>query len=104
MSRQQQLSDLFSPQLTASIFKQAPGGITYGPTANRDGMIIARVTGISHPQIPADNPMVQRGFQQIAGQFQEDLILSLAQAARDKQGVKINQKLVDQTVGGEGGS
>ncbi len=104
MSRQQQLSDLFSPQLSASIFRQAPGGITYGPTADRQGMIIARVTGISHPQIPADNPMVQRGFQQIAGQFQEDIILGLAQAARDKQGVKINQKLVDQTVGGEGGS
>ena len=104
MSRQQQLSDLFSPQLTASIFRQAPGGITYGPTANREGMIIARVTGISHPQIPPNNPMVQRGFQQIAGQFQEDIILGLAQAARDKQGVKINQKLVDQTVGGEGGS
>jgi len=104
MSRQQQLNDLFSPQLTASIFRQAPGGITYGPTANHEGMIIARVTGISHPQIPADNPMVQRGFQQIAGQFQEDIILGLAKAARDKQGVKINQKLVDQTVGGEGGS
>ena len=104
MSRQQQLSDLFSPQLTAAIFRQAPGGITYGPTANREGMIIARVTGISHPQIPPNNPMVQRGFQQIAGQFQEDIILGLAQAARDKQGVKINQKLVDQTVGGEGGS
>ena len=48
--------------------------------------------------------MVQRGFQQIAAQFQEDMILALAKAARDKQGVKINQKLVDQTIGGEGGS
>ena len=67
-------------------------------------MVIARVTGISHPQIPPDSPMVQRGVQQISAQFQEDMILALANAARDKQGVKINQKLVDQTIGGEGGS
>jgi peptidyl-prolyl cis-trans isomerase D len=103
LSRQQS-SDLFSPQLVALIFREPPGGMAYGPTTNRAAMVIARVTGISHPQIPADNPMVQRGFRQIAGQFQEDLILSLAKAGRDKQGVKINQKLVDQTLGGEGGS
>jgi peptidyl-prolyl cis-trans isomerase D len=100
----QQTSELFSPQLIASIFREPPGGIAYGPTANRGAMVIARVTGISHPQIPANNPMIQRGFQQIASQFQEDVLLSLAKAGRDKQGVKINQKLVDQTIGGEGGS
>jgi peptidyl-prolyl cis-trans isomerase D len=99
----QQISDLFSPPLITSIFREPPGGIAFGPTANREGMVIARVTGISHPQIPPDSPIVQRGFQQISAQFQEDIILALAKAARDKKGVKINQKLVDQTLGGEGG-
>jgi hypothetical protein len=41
----------------------------------------------------------------LAGQLAEDLTVSLAQDARAKQGVKVNQKLFDQAVGnGEGGS
>jgi peptidyl-prolyl cis-trans isomerase D len=104
LSRQDTTGELFSPQLVNMIFREPPGGIAYGPTTNRAGMVIAQITGISHPQIPADSPIIQRGFQQITGQFEEDILLSLAKAGRDKQGVKINQKLVDQTIGGEGGS
>jgi peptidyl-prolyl cis-trans isomerase D len=97
-------SELFSPAAVTSVFRQPAGGIAFGPTANGAGMVIARVTGIAHPQIPPNSPLVQRSFQPVVEQFQEDLILGVAQATRAKEGVKINQKLVDQTLGGEGGS
>jgi hypothetical protein len=58
-----------------------------------------------HPPIPQASAGFQRGMRALAGQLGEDITVSLAQDARTKQGVKVNQKLLDQAVGnGEGGT
>ena len=97
--------ETFSPQLISKLFQVGPNAIVYGPTTHGSGILIARVTGIVHPQIPQQSPGFQRGMHELASQLAEDMTVSLAQDARAKQGVKVNQKLFDQAVGnGEGGS
>jgi peptidyl-prolyl cis-trans isomerase D len=98
-------NETFSAQLVSKLFQVGPNGIVYGPTANGSGILIARVTGIMHPPIPQASAGFQRGMRALAGQLGEDIAVSLAQDARTKQGVKVNQKLLDQAVGnGEGGT
>jgi len=98
LSREQP-NALFSPELIAKLFQLGPNGIAYGPTANHSGYLIARVTGIAHPPIPEASQGFQRGRRAVAGQVAEDITGALANDARDKQGVKVNQKLYDQAVG-----
>ena len=98
-------NESFSAALIAKLFQVPPHGIVYGPTAHRDGFIVARVTGVAHPPLPEASPGFRRGMQVLAGQIADDIALALAQDARAKQGVKVNQKLFDQAVGnGESGS
>ena len=73
-----------------------------GPALTGSGFIVARVTGILHPTLAADEPGYQQGLNELSSAIASDITVSLANAARTKQGVKINQKLVDQAVGGEG--
>jgi peptidyl-prolyl cis-trans isomerase D len=101
----EQPNALFSPELIGKLFQLGPNGIAYGLTTNHTGYLIARVTGIVHPPIPEASNGFQRGRHAVAGQVVDDITSALANAARDKQGVKINQKLYEQAVGnGEGGS
>ncbi len=98
----QSSNELFSPELIAALFRVPPNGVVSGPTGKADSYIIARVTGVAHPPLPLDNPGYQQSVSKLAGQFGDDIAVTLASAARAKQGVKTNQKLVDQATGGEG--
>ena len=59
--------------------------------------MIAQVSGISHPPLnPADvQPIAARFSQQVA----QDFTLNAANAARARQGVKVNQKLLTSLTG-----
>ncbi len=92
----------FSPALVTNLFSVGYGGTVAGPALTGGGFIVARVTGILHPTLTPDQPGYQQGLNELSGTIASDITASLANAARAKQGVKINQKLVDQAVGGEG--
>ncbi|MDE1938934.1 MAG: SurA N-terminal domain-containing protein [Alphaproteobacteria bacterium] len=92
----------FSPQLVAALFNAKPGTSVYGPVGKGDTYVVARVTGITHPLPPVTNPDYMQGVRMISRGVASDITQSLAAAARDKQGVKINSKLLDSVVGGEG--
>jgi peptidyl-prolyl cis-trans isomerase D len=76
------------------LFAAQPGGVEFGVQGLSGNYIIARVTGISHPPVnPADpnfQPIAMRFGQQVA----QDFSLNAANAARTRQGVKVNQKLL----------
>lgn len=90
----------FSPALVSSLFKVTPGSIVDGPMGTGGNYIIARVTGVLHPPLPEANPGYQQGVRQLSEQIAGDITISLAKAARDKEGVKINQSMVDRVLGG----
>ena len=69
------------------------------PTADRDGVIVARVTGIAHP--PANVDFTYQRFEtSIGGQAATDFEQALAVAARQRLGVTINQQQVNRVTGG----
>ena len=64
--------------------------------------MIARVTGISHPPLNPRDPGFQRAAQRLSQAMAQDFSVDLANAARTRQGVKVNQKLMSQiTEGGQ---
>jgi peptidyl-prolyl cis-trans isomerase D len=85
---------MFSADLVTRLFAAQPGGVEFGVQGLSGNYIIARVTGISHPPVnPADpnfQPIAMRFGQQVA----QDFSLNAANAARTRQGVKVNQKLL----------
>jgi peptidyl-prolyl cis-trans isomerase D len=100
----EQVSDIFSAVLIQKIFSARPGAIVTGPGSAGGGFIIARVSGVAHrPLSPAD-PRYRAGLQQLSSQIAQDIVDGLAKAERAKLNVKINDKLLNQAVGGEGGS
>ncbi|MGH6870986.1 MAG: SurA N-terminal domain-containing protein [Rhizomicrobium sp.] len=90
--------------LIAKIFAAPPGSSVGGAVAKDDTYIVARVTGVRHPPAPVGNPEYEKFIGQVSAGTADDIATSLALAARDKNGVTINQKLVDQTTssGNEG--
>jgi len=93
----------FSPVLVAALYAAAPGEAVFGPLGKGEGYVVARVSGIAHQMPPTDDPMFRQGVRQISRGIAGDVIESFAGVARDKQGVTINNKLLDNVVGsGEG--
>ena len=87
------------PALIGRIF-EVPGGTgVAGPSANGDSYIVARVSGVFHPQIPPTSMEFLQGAEQLGHQAAQDFESVLARAARDKQGVTINQANADRITG-----
>ena len=85
--------------LVSKLFDSPPGGVVSAPTADRDGVIVARVTGIAHP--PANVDFTYQRFEtSIGGQAATDFEQALAVAARQRLGVTINQQQVNRVTGG----
>lgn len=91
----------FSAALMAKLFDAAPGGVVEAPQGTGGNHIIAKVTGIAHPQTPNMAQIFAGAAQQISGQGGDDLILSFANAERERQGVTVNQQLLQQAIGGQ---
>ncbi|HEY5347539.1 MAG TPA: SurA N-terminal domain-containing protein [Rhizomicrobium sp.] len=91
-------SAVFSADVIDSLFETAPGGITAGPTGDGN-YVIALLTGIDHPKPKGGEGFMRYAAQKISGQIAQDIPVSLANEGRDKQGVKVNQKLIDAATG-----
>jgi peptidyl-prolyl cis-trans isomerase D len=85
---------MFSADMVTRLFAAQPGGVEFGIQGLSGNYMIARVTGISHPSVnaadPNFRPIVMRFGQQVA----QDFSMDAANAARTRQGVKVNQKLL----------
>jgi peptidyl-prolyl cis-trans isomerase D len=94
-------SDPLPKELVAQIFNASPGAAISGPSAKGDGYIIVRVTGIAHPPgLPVSDPRYQGFIGQLSTQLGDDVPNSFAMAARVKEGVSVNQQLIDRVTGG----
>jgi peptidyl-prolyl cis-trans isomerase D len=89
----------FSPELVSKIFTVSFGGVVFGPQSSGGDFVIARVAGIVHPIPPTNNSMFRQGVREISSNVGGDITESLAAAARTKQGVKINQKMLSDVIG-----
>ena len=90
---------MFSAPIVTKLFAAAPGAVVSGPQGLSGNHIIARVTGIAHPVPNPGDPNFLGGMQRLSTSVAGDLSISLANAARARQGVKVNQRLIDQATG-----
>ncbi len=75
-----------------------PGTAVAGPGPNGT-YIVARVTGVLHRPLPVTSPQFIAGGQQLSAQSSEDFNTLLANDARSRQNVKINQANADRITG-----
>ncbi len=87
----------FSAQLVSKIFSAAPGAVVEAPQAVGLNFIIARITGISHAT--AAGADFQGGRAQLSQAAATDLSVSFANAARLREGVKVNEQMVQSALG-----
>lgn len=97
-------NDIFSQAVIDKLFSVPANAVVSGPLAKGDGYIIARVSGVYHPPLSPSDRAYRIGIRQLSGQIAGDITMSTAMEARDRQKVTINQKNVDQAVGGGEGS
>ena len=91
----------FSKSLVASLYNAPPGGAVSGP-APSGGVVIARVIGIAH-SLPSETDLdYLKGVRQLSGDVAADVTTSLAKAEQEREGLTVNQKLVDTTIGNSG--
>ena len=65
------------------------------------GYIVARVSGVVHP-VPNNDMEFAGGIRQLSGEIASDVTVSLAKAEQLREGLTLNQKLVDTTIGNSG--
>jgi peptidyl-prolyl cis-trans isomerase D len=90
----------FSAALITKLFDAAPGTVIQAPQGTGGNYIIARVTGVAHPQTAATRQLYAAGRGEIAQQAAADFSTALANQSRLQQGVKVNQKMLQQATGG----
>jgi len=88
----------FSAAFVQRLFEAAPGAIVSGPQGTSGSYILAKVTGISHPRLNPRDPGFQGGAARLSQAVAGDFSIALANAARERQGVKVNQKMVAQVT------
>jgi len=88
--------DQFNSMMVQRLFSTAPGGTEYGPQGSTGNFMIARITGISHPPQNPRDPGFMVGAQRLSQAMAQDFSIDLSNAARTRQGVKVNQKLLSQ--------
>lgn len=94
-------SGLFDARLVTALFGAPAGGTVFSPGAN-GSIVLARVSGISHPVPPSTDMGYQRGVRQLSGEIAADITASLARDEQAREGSDVNQQLVDTTVGNAG--
>jgi peptidyl-prolyl cis-trans isomerase D len=97
--QRQMKSDTFSPALMASVFEKPAHVGVFGPAAKGSGYIVALTTGVLHIPPPTGNPQFEVSVERAGAEMGSDITLSLAEAAKKKQGVTIHQDRVNQVTG-----
>lgn len=95
-------SELFSSELMDRIFGVPAFSVVSGPAAKGGNYVIARVSGVVHPPLPPGSRMYKAGLRDVANQIGQDITILMGEQKKKELGVTINQKLVDQAVGGGG--
>ena len=97
-----QTSDtMFSAQFVQRLFEAAPGAVVAAPQGTSGNYILARVTGITHPKLDVRDPGFQGGSARLSQAVAGDFSIAMANAARERQGVKVNQKMVASLTGSQ---
>jgi peptidyl-prolyl cis-trans isomerase D len=91
---------MFSVDLVTKLFNAPPGGVVWGAQGMAGNYIVARVTGIAHPRLNPADPAFRAGAARLSQTVAGDFSIAFANAARARQGVKVNQKLVQSVLGG----
>ena len=87
----------FSAALVQKIFDAPPGGVVEAPQAVGQNFIIAQVSGIQHDTTTGAD--FAAGAAQLSLQAAGDISISYANAARDREGVKVNQQMLQSALG-----
>ena len=87
---------MFSAALVQRLFDAKPGSVVSAPQGESGNFIIARISGVVHPRLNAGDRGFAGGAAQLSSQVAGDFTNALANAARARQGVKVNQKLIAQ--------
>ncbi|HEX4636534.1 MAG TPA: hypothetical protein VH189_10160, partial [Rhizomicrobium sp.] len=90
---------MFSTDIVNRLFAAGPGGVEFGIQGLSGNYMIARVTGISHPPVNGADPNFQPAVARFSQQIAQDFSMDAASAGRARQGVKVNQKLLDSLTG-----
>lgn len=91
----------FGAAFVQRLFMAAPGAVISGTQGSSDNYILAKVTGIAHPKMNIRDPNFQAGAARLSQAVAGDFSIAMANAARERQGVKVNQKLVASLTGGQ---
>ena len=87
----------FSADMVSRIFAAAPGGLVQGPLGSGQNYIVAKVTGIAHTK--PGGAEFEGGRNQLSAQAATDLSVSFANAARLREGVKVNEQMLQSALG-----
>jgi hypothetical protein len=79
------------------IFDAAPGGVVESQQGVGANYIIARVTGIAHSA--PTGTLFEGGRGQLSQEAASDISVSFANAARLREGVKVNQQMLQSALG-----
>jgi len=90
---------MFNTVMVTKLFNTPPGGVDFGPQGQSGNYVIARITGITHPRLNPRDPQFQAGAARFSQSVAGDFSIAMANAARARQGVKVNQKLVQSVTG-----
>jgi peptidyl-prolyl cis-trans isomerase D len=92
---------MFSAGFVQRLFEAAPGAVVSGAQGTSGNYILARVTGITHPKLDVRDPGFQGGSARLSQAVAGDFSIAMANAARERQGVKVNQKVVASLTGSQ---
>ena len=93
--------DTFSGPLVQALFQVGPGKAAMGPRAKNGGYVIARVTGIVHPQLADKDPRFLMALQQLGQMAGGTVNESYVAQQRADQKVVYNRKNIDSVQGSE---
>jgi peptidyl-prolyl cis-trans isomerase D len=92
---------MFSAAFIERLFQAAPGAVVSGAQGTSGNYILAKVTGISHPRLNPRDAGFQGGTARLSQAVAGDFSIAMANAARERQGVKVNQKMVASLTGNQ---
>jgi peptidyl-prolyl cis-trans isomerase D len=95
------MDDVFSTALLGQLFASQQGSLVTGPAGKGDGIVIARVTAVAHPEPDVSSADYANFRRVIAQQLGETTVDTLAAASRKQVGVNVHEATVQRVLGSE---